>query len=116
MLTASERNFLVSESFNIRWDHIKQLHQSFWKHWQAEYPNTLLLRSKWKRLSKPLEVGDIVFLTGTGIHSNPLTRPMGKITHTAPGSDGIVRVVTVKTSSGICTRPVSKFVPLPTDK
>ena len=49
------------------------------------------------------------------MHSNPLTWPMEKIVYTAPESDGIVREVTVKTSSGIYTRPVSKLVQLPSD-
>ena len=113
LLAVPERNFLDSKSSNTRWDHIKQLHQFFWKRWQSEYLNTLMLRSQWKRLSKSIKVGDIVFLTG--MHSNPLTWPMRKITHTAPGSDGIVRVVTFKTSFGIYTRPVSKLVELPSD-
>ena len=59
--------------------------------------------------------GKISSLSKSLTRSNPLTWPMGKSTHTDPGSDRIVRVVAVKTFSGIYSRPVSKLVQLPSD-
>ena len=113
LLSPPEHPLVDTKCFRSRWDHIKHLHQYFWKRWKSEYLNTLLHRSKWNRSSEPLKIGDIVFLTGG--HSNPLEWPMGKISHLHPGTDGVIRVVTIKTSAGSYRRPVSKLVTLPCD-
>lgn len=39
--------------------------------------------------------------------------PLGRVVSTHPGSDGICRVVTVRTASGVYKRPVVKICPLP---
>ena len=44
----------------------------------------------------------------------PINWPLATVIHTHPGKDNLVRVVTVKTASGIYKRPVSKiavFIP-----
>jgi len=43
----------------------------------------------------------------------PMSRRLGIINEAFPGSDGYVRVVTVKTSSGQFKRPIHKLVALP---
>ncbi|GFW98015.1 hypothetical protein TNCV_1806661 [Trichonephila clavipes] len=46
-------------------------------------------------------------------NTKPLDWPMGRILEVFPGSDGLVRVVNVKTSTGILKRAITKVVPLP---
>ena len=43
----------------------------------------------------------------------PMRWPMARIVKTHAGADGLVRVVTLKTSSGTYTRPTSKVALLP---
>lgn len=45
----------------------------------------------------------------------PFKWPLGKVIEVIPGADGAVRVVSIKTSSGITKRVVSKLCPLPTN-
>ena len=47
----------------------------------------------------------------------PTKWPLGKVIEVYPGKDNLVRVATVKTHSGICTRPVTKLaLLLPSDQ
>lgn len=41
--------------------------------------------------------------------------PLGRVVNTYPGDDGIIRVVEVKTASGLFKRPIHRLAPLPID-
>ncbi|GFV00556.1 hypothetical protein TNCV_2954181 [Trichonephila clavipes] len=60
---------------------------------------------------KGLTVGSLV-LTKTPASFSTRWTPK-RIVATHPGADGICRVVNIQTSSGVMTRPVSKFAVLP---
>lgn len=94
-----------------RWKKISHATQLFWKRWSKEYIHTLIHRPKWSTPKANLKIGDLVFLFNANIF--PLSWPMGRVVKVFPGLDGTVRVVQVKTSSGMFTRPVNKLVPLP---
>lgn len=93
-----------------KWQLVQSFQQNIWKRWQLEYLHTLQQRQKWAVPSKNLEIGDLVL-----IHCNtpPLTWPLARITAVRPGSDGVVRVVELKTQHGTLTRPAVKVFPLP---
>lgn len=46
----------------------------------------------------------------------PLHWPMGRITAIHPGEDGIIRVVTIKTTHGEYKRSVKGIAPLPIEQ
>jgi hypothetical protein len=46
-------------------------------------------------------------------NTTPLHWPTAVITETHPRKDGIVRVVTLRTPTGIFKRPITKICPLP---
>lgn len=94
-----------------RWQFVKQLTSAFWQRWSAEYLHSLMQRDKWIRNPPNLQVGDVVFFYDS--HSLPLNWPIGRVCRVLPGSDGVIRVVQVRTSSGVYTRPVNKLVALP---
>lgn len=48
-----------------------------------------------------------------GENTPPMTWPLGLITETHPGADGITRVVTIKTSHSLIKRALSKVCILP---
>ena len=64
-------------------------------------------RSRVSANAKPLTVGDIVLLADPNTPRG--VWPLGRIISAYPGSDGIIRVATVKTKTGTYLRPVAKM-------
>ncbi|CAB0004889.1 unnamed protein product [Nesidiocoris tenuis] len=93
-----------------RWQRVQERVQYFWGRWQAEYLASLQLRAKWDRHAPNLRVGDLVLIRDTA--APPAQWPLGRIQEVHPGSDDIVRVVTVRTSGGTYRRPAVKMIPL----
>jgi hypothetical protein len=87
------------------------LRQHFWKRWRTEYLSYLQGRTKWQSPSPSLQPGDLVLLVEDNVP--PLCWPLGRIQQVHPGSDGNVRVVTVKTNRGTYKRGVRKVCVLP---
>ncbi|KAK9753060.1 methyltransferase (DUF5641) [Popillia japonica] len=67
--------------------------QDIRKRWKKEYLSTLQQRSKWKKEHTNLEVGDLVLVTN---QSTTDRWPLARVTEIQPGSDGLVRVATIK--------------------
>jgi len=94
-----------------RWQLIQQCHQSYWKRWSREYLSTLQGRQRWSKTTPNLTIGDMVIVEAP---SRPSTEwRLGRITEVHPGSDDVVRVVSVRTQDGVYKRPVVKLVRLP---
>lgn len=95
-----------------RFQLIDRMVQDFWKRWRQEYLTTLQIRKKWSDKTPNIAVGTVVLLKTD--NAPPLHWPLAVVTEAHPGSDGVVRNVTLKTSKGMFTRPVVKLCPLPT--
>lgn len=93
-----------------RWRLITDIHRHFWTRWKNEYLSTLQCRSKWHTTQDNLKPGALVLIREA---SHPLQWTIGRIRTLHPGSDGIVRVASVDTTSGRLTRPAVKLCPLP---
>jgi len=108
-------HFLIGEALNAipehdlseaplnrltRYQLITQVKQSFWSRWSQEYISQLQQRSKWKRAkdANP-KIGTIVLIKNE--NTPPMNWPLGRIAEVHPGADGIIRVVTIKTSHGL---------------
>jgi len=65
---------------------------------------------KWTQRVDNINVNDMVVIIDS--HCSPLMWRLGRLTEVTPGTDDIVRVATVLTSTGSITRPVVKLVPL----
>lgn len=97
-----------------RYHHILQMTQHFWSRWSNEYLHNLQQRSKWRFQSDGSSlVGALVLLKED--HTPPQHWPKGRIVEVHPGADGVVRVISVKTPSGVVKRAVMKVCVLPTD-
>lgn len=97
-----------------RYQYIQTLYQHFWKIWQREYLQSLQARTKWKlRKDTSMNAGSLVLLIEDGVP--PIKWPLARIIEVHPGSDGIARVVSLKTGNGICRRAVQKIAVLPLD-
>ncbi|GFW19293.1 integrase catalytic domain-containing protein [Trichonephila clavipes] len=89
---------------------IQFLRDKFWNRWSTEYLVHLQTRAKWSLQNPNLMENQLVLLKDP--NTKPLDWPMGRILEVFPGSDGLVRVVNVKTSTGILKRAITKVVPL----
>lgn len=95
-----------------RWSYVQALMQGFWKRWTTEYLPQLQVRGKWTAKSTNLKIGDLVIIKEDMVV--PGRWKMGRVLQTHPGSDGTVRVVTLRTSNGNeMKRPVVKLCRLP---
>ena len=79
----------------------------FWKRWTSEYLPTLGQRRRWTVQKKTPKIGDICLIAEDKT-ARP-TWPLGRVTETISGKDGIVRTFRLKTAKGIVTRPIQKL-------
>jgi len=113
LLAVPEEHIAPSQrSLNNRWKLINPCAQAYWRRWRDEYLQTLQTRGRWTVDAPNLVVNDIVIVKDP--QSPPLAWPMARVIEAVPGADGVVRVVRLRTSTGILTRPVVKVVKLPT--
>lgn len=97
-----------------RWQLVQRLQQDFWRRWRNEYLHTLMQRGKWTTSGVPIKIGTMVLLKDDQL--SPLKWPLGRVSEVFPGTDGIVRVVSIKTARGDFKRPVNKVCPLPVEE
>ncbi|XP_011858366.1 PREDICTED: uncharacterized protein LOC105555927 [Vollenhovia emeryi] len=101
----------LPESRLSRWQLIQGLQQHFWKRWSKEYIGELQQRTKWRKPFKPLHEGTMVLIKEDNLPT--FKWKLGRILSVHPGRDQIVRVATVKTSTGIVRITIAKLCPLP---
>jgi hypothetical protein len=115
-LTAPYESQVTDRNTNglTRWQRITQLQQHFWKRWQEEYLSQLQTCPRGQQHQHPnVDVGALVVLIEDNL--SPLQWRLGRVVHVHPGSDGVVRVVSVKTVSGTYKRAVKKLCIIPTE-
>ncbi|KXJ68059.1 hypothetical protein RP20_CCG006151 [Aedes albopictus] len=103
---------LMTVSTN-RLDHYQQtqqMFQRFWQRWSKQYLTQLQVTTTNLPIS-PIQIGGIVVLREDNLP--PLCWPLARIISLHPGFDGIARVVTVKTATGVYKRAVNRICPLP---
>ena len=89
------------------WHLCQNLVRHFWKRWSTEYFTSLRRYTKWHHPSRNAKVGDIVLLREDGLV--PTKWPLARVTQVHSGSNGFVRVVTLKTRTGTYKRPTTKI-------
>ncbi|KMQ86362.1 gag-pol protein [Lasius niger] len=94
-----------------RWQLLRQMLERFWARWSTEYLQRLQTRNKWHLSTKPLQIGDLVLVLDE--RYPPAKWPLARVTALHPGTDGRVRVVTVRTAVSEYKRPIVKLCPLP---
>lgn len=99
----------VRESRLTRWQRVQQLSQRFWKLWHDDYLNTLQQRHKLRQFH--IKVGQMVVLKNSALP--PCKWELGRVVQIHPGSDGITRVVTIRTATAELKRPIVKLCVLP---
>ncbi|GJQ80629.1 hypothetical protein Trydic_g9215 [Trypoxylus dichotomus] len=101
----------VKENTLSRYQRLQQMTQHFWTRWSREYISELQQKTKWKSNLGSINVGDLVVIKDDHLLSSRWK--LGRITEVQPGKDNVVRVVTIRTSSGQMKRSVTRVCPLP---
>ena len=99
-----------NRTLNRRLKRINNIVIQFWKKWAVGYLTTLQHPPKWHDNKQQCTVNDIVIIKEH--NTSPMQLPLARITKIFDGSDKIVRVVQVRTQTGLYIRPVSRLVPL----
>ncbi|GFV02818.1 retrovirus-related Pol polyprotein from transposon TNT 1-94 [Trichonephila clavipes] len=94
---------------NVPNSYFEVKNSAYWQNWKLAMENELDLLDKHKNPN--LRENQLVLLKDP--NTRPLDWPMGRILVVFSGNDGLVRVVNVKTSTGILKRAITKVVPLP---
>ncbi|UYV60398.1 hypothetical protein LAZ67_1001037 [Cordylochernes scorpioides] len=107
-----ENDLLLVENYLLTsWQLTKRVLQHLWKRWSRDYLNNLQQRNKWKTISPNIDINTLVLIKEERMP--PARWLMGRVVETHPGKDGLVRVVSVRTSVGVLRRPLVKLVLLP---
>ena len=96
-----------------RFQILQRLRNNFWKRWSSEYLLHLQQREKWRDPELNFGVGQLVLNKDDRYPSSKW--PLGRTTEVHPGSDGLVRVVTVKTATTSLRHHVARLCPLRLD-
>jgi hypothetical protein len=95
-----------------RFQYLCRIKQDFWNKWSQYYLQELQTRHKW-HTKVDVKLGQMVVIQEDKV---PATQwLLGRIVALHPGSDGVTRVVTVKTVNGEYKRPLAKLCFLPID-
>lgn len=113
LVAPPERNFEMDRrSIVQRWNHIQLTAQRFAKLWKRDYLSNLQNRPKGQKTSVEYKKNDLVLLTDDDVPST--NWPVMRIEEIHPGTDTVVRVVTLRSSAGkLIKRPVTKLRRLP---
>ena len=104
------------KSFNPRkrWRRIQELISHFWKRWMKEWLPLLNRRQKWNETRTDLKVGDEVLAISP--ESPRAQWPLARVLEVFSGQDGHVRVVKLQVGKDTIVRPISKCVPLESNR
>ena len=94
-------------SMTKRWRFAQALATWFWRRWMREYVPNLIERRKWRVHGRNLKIGDIVLIVDPNTTRGEW--PLGRITEVYSSKDGVVRSPSVRTTSNVLHRPVTKL-------
>ena len=111
-ITAMPKQNITEMKMNrlTRWQLTEQTVQHVWNRWRAEYLTTLQQRWKWQKKGDNISVGDLVVIHEENIPSTQWK--LGRVSDLHKGPDNNVRIVTVKTATGMLKRPILKLTPI----
>lgn len=89
-----------------QWRIAQRLTDMFWSRWLKEFLPTLLPRFKWNKEQRSLRDGDFVLLIEPNLDRGSWRHGVVSATH--GGDDGRIRVVDVRTRTGVVRRPVTR--------
>jgi hypothetical protein len=88
--------------------YLKKMSNLIWDLWTKFYLPTLIPRRKWTAEERNFVIGDAVMVSESNLQ--PSQWKTGRVIEVFPGSDGLVRVVKVRTDSGDYLRAIHRLV------
>lgn len=110
-LPLNEAEEMKSVDLRNNWKLTELMYKHYWSRWSQEYLHMLQQRSKWQKAKENIAKGQLVLIKEGNLP--PSKWAMGRVVELHPGSDDLVRVVTLKTKNGVLKRPITKLAPLP---
>ncbi|PFX12586.1 hypothetical protein AWC38_SpisGene23429 [Stylophora pistillata] len=92
----------TSRPLTKRFQYHQRLINGFWKRWHAAYLKYLTPLKKWHKSGREIRKGDLVLVSEDRLARGQWSR--ARVEDTITGRDGLVRSVTLRTSSGSVTR------------
>lgn len=94
-------------SYSTRWQSVQKIAQE----WRMDCQYQLQVRCKWNEKRPIIKVGELVMIKDMNL---PFCKwPMGRFVQLHHGDDGMIRVVTVKTTSNVLEYGITELAPLP---
>ena len=84
--------------------------RQFWTKRSVEYLSSLQQRNIWRTKNVPQAAGIFVMIKED--NTPPMCWPLDRIMQTIDGNDNIVRVIQMKTQTGVYIRPISRLIHL----
>ncbi|XP_043468116.1 uncharacterized protein LOC122502236 [Leptopilina heterotoma] len=103
----------LPESHLSRYQGIQRMQQNFWSRWSKEYVSELQQRTKWKERKNSIQKDSLVLIKDD--NSPPMKWLLGRVVELHPGTDGLIRVVSLRTHKGIVKRAITRLCVLPVD-
>ena len=103
------------ENLLSRWQLVRRMQERIWSSWSHDYLHSLQQRSKWCNAHPNVHVNELVLLKNNLLP--PAKWELDRITQVHPGSDGLARVITLRTSHSEFKRPITQIcrLPIPVD-
>lgn len=104
----------LNENKLTRWQLVQRVTEQLWKRWSIEYLQGLQKRNKWTKTNLNISLNDMLIVKNANLPK--CEWDLGRVLKTHPGKDGLVRVVSVKTSKGVYQRPITQLCQLQINK
>lgn len=105
----------IRSTFVSRYKHLRFLVKQFWSKWSTAYLHHLQQRTKWQYSDTPEDlIGSLVLLHEDNVA--PMFWKTGRVITIHPGNDRRVRVISIKTMSGVLKRRIIKISVRPVDR
>ena len=101
-------DFGKADAYRRHWRCVRHLVAQFWRRWIKEYSPLLQQRPRWSRVKPNLDVGSLVLIMDENVPRG--VWPLGLVTQTNVGRDGLVRSARLRIKSTTLVRPISKLV------
>lgn len=115
-IVVPERSHLDTNICRLnRWQLVQRMVQNFWDRWSQEYLSRLQQRPKWVKKcdNENIKAGTLVLVKDDNLP--PGKWSLARILDVHPGSDGLIRVVTLKCRNSVVKRPITKICLLPVE-
>ncbi|XP_076382077.1 uncharacterized protein LOC117218271 [Megalopta genalis] len=94
--TVPEVDFSSTPSNKLSiWHHLLKIKRDFWTRWNKEYLNELNIRHKWASGNHGIEKGTLIIIKEDNL--SPMQWSLGRVIEVHPGTDDIIRAVTIQT-------------------